>query len=268
MRLLLCGFFLAAAVCASAQHPDPAASASAAPLAATGRSIYLSNCAGCHGADGRGGRGPTLAGSSSVQSKSDAQLTTIVKKGIPGSQMPAFGYFQQDELTPLIAFLREMNRSGSNEEKITGDPAHGKAVYAAQRCAMCHQIAGEGSVYAPDLSQIGSARSVAYLRDSIVKPSADIQPEYRGVTVELKTGESISGVRINEDTFSVQIRDISQQFRMFRKDQVRRVTPMRDSLMPAYLQLKPADLNDLLAYLNSLRSGSATGDVKQSEGIR
>lgn len=67
-----------------------------------GRLLYLSNCARCHGLEGRGD-GPesaALAGSSrprdfkSVDWKSDARAATIeqiLKKGVPGTSMAAFG---------------------------------------------------------------------------------------------------------------------------------------------------------------------------------
>ena len=81
----------------------------------------------------------------------------------------------------------------------------------------------EGSVYGPELTRIGAGRSAEYIRESIVNPSADIPEEYEGVTVVTRDGKRITGVRINEDTFTVQLRDPSQNFRMFQKDEVREV---------------------------------------------
>ena len=76
-------------------------------------------------------------------------------------------------------------------------------------------------------------------------------------------------MRVNEDTFTVQIRDLTQNFRMFRKDAVREVIHETKSLMPAYTSLAPDDLTNLLAYLDSLRGDVKAGSgVKKSEGIR
>ena len=110
-----------------------------------------------------------------------------------------------------------------------------------------------GSTYGPDLTRIGQARPAHYLRESITEPSADIPPQYEGVTVVTRQGTRVQGVRVNEDTFSVQLRDASQKFRSFVKEDVQEVTPVKQSLMPAYKQIPAADLDDLVAYLSSLR---------------
>ena len=78
---------------------------------------------------------------------------------------------------------------------------------------------------------------------------------YDTVTVDLKNGEKVTGVAKNEDTFSVQLLDTSQRLRLFLKSEVEDVVHERKSLMPAYTEqmLNAAELQDLLAYLESLR---------------
>ena len=85
--------------------------------------------------------------------------------------------------------------------------------------------AAEGSTYGPDLTRIGGARSVKYLEESIVDPSADIPADYQGVTVVTKEGSRVVGVRVNEDSFTVQLRLPSQEFRSFVKDDAERSDP-------------------------------------------
>jgi len=73
--------------------------------------------------------------------------------------------------------------------------------------------------------------------------------------VVTKAGRSITGVRINEDTFSIQIRDLSNQFHSFWKNELTDIVkePKR-SIMPSYQSiLSAAELDDMLAYLESLR---------------
>jgi len=126
-----------------------------------------------------------------------------------------------------------------------------------------------GSIFGPDLSIIGSARSIEYLRESIVKPSADVPEEFEGVTVVLDDGSRVRGIRINEDTFSIQLRDPAQQIRMFQKDDLREVIHEKQSLMPAYQQLAPSDLDSLVAYLASLRGlAEPSADIKKAGGIK
>ena len=131
-----------------------------------GRAIFRSNCAFCHGLTGLGGRGPDLV---SGEKKPDAELKTVISKGIPGTTMPAFGNFSEDELNRLVAFLGHLRGTGVGLQKATGSPENGRRMYARHGCSGCHQIGAEGSTYGPDLTRIGGARSVKYLEESIVR---------------------------------------------------------------------------------------------------
>jgi putative heme-binding domain-containing protein len=182
--------------------------------------------------------------------------------------MPSFD-FEKDELDRLVVYVRTLSGSAGQAAPVAGDASKGRQVYERSGCAGCHRIGMQGSVYGPELTRIGAGRSADYIRESIVNPSADIPEEYRGVTVMTREGKRITGVRINEDTFTVQLRDASQNFRMFQKDEVQQVTHETKSLMPAYDALAGADLQNLLAYLDTLRGDvNAGAEVKKAEGIR
>ena len=237
-------------------------------LEEAGKALFRSNCAFCHGLDGRGGRGPNLVSAPRVHGDTDDAVKAIIRKSVPGSTMPAFPDLDPEELNALAAFVHHLAAGASGTETATGDPAAGRALYAANGCSNCHRIGRTGSVFAPELTRIGAARSLAYLKQSITDPSSDIPPEYVGVTVVTREGKSITGVRINEDTFTVQIRDRSQEFRNFSKDELRSVAVMKHSLMPPY-RFSEKDLDNLLAYLTSLKGeGPAAGRTRQAEGIR
>jgi hypothetical protein len=76
---------------------------------------------------------------------------------------------------------------------------------AAARAAT--SIHGEGGVAGPDLSVIGESRSAAYLRESIVNPGVAVPGSYLLVTVVPNSGQPVTGARVNEDSFAIQIRD-------------------------------------------------------------
>jgi putative heme-binding domain-containing protein len=201
--------------------------------------------------------------------RSDEDLKKVILEGVPGSSMPAFGGFDQDDLNSVVLFIHQLSSGGAQGEKLTGDPVKGRAVYERTGCAGCHQIAGQGSTFGPDLTRVGGARSLQYLRESIVNPSADVPDSYQGVTVLTKDGKKVSGIRINEDTFSVQVRLANEHFRSFVKEDAREVRAEKASLMPAYKNLPAADLDNLVAYLSSLRGTTDKGTkAKQAEGIR
>ena len=235
---------------------------------ADGKATFRSNCAFCHGLTGGGGRGPILNSGRLLHGSTDQDIKNVVTNGVPGTSMPSFE-FEKDELNHLVAYLHSLGGSAATTAPVAGDPVQGRKVYERSGCAACHRIGMEGSIYGPELTRIGAGRSSEYLHESIVNPSADIPDEYAGVTVVTRDGKRVTGVRINEDTFTVQLRDASQNFQMFQKDEVQQVIPETKSLMPAYSSLSKDDLRNLLAYLDTLRGDlNAGAAVKKAEGIR
>jgi hypothetical protein len=75
------------------------------------------------------------------------------------------------------------------------------------------------------------------------------------VVAVTKDGKHIPGIRLNEDTFSLQLMDVQERFHFFLKEGLREVTYERRSMMPDYDEqvLSEKGLQDLLAYLQSLR---------------
>jgi len=238
---------------------------------ADGKATFRSNCAFCHGLTGGGGRGPALSSGRFLHGSADDDIKNVIKSGVPGTTMPAFE-FEKDELDRLVAYVRTLSASSGKAASagpVAGDAVKGRQVYERSGCAGCHRVGSEGSVFGPELTRIGAGRSAEYIHESIVNPSADVPEEYAGVTVITRDGKRITGVRVNEDTFSVQLRDASQNFRMFQKDEVQQVIREAKSLMPAYSSLSHDDLQNLLAYLDSLRGDlNAGAGVKKEKGIR
>lgn len=234
-----------------------------------GKATFRANCAFCHGLTLVGGRGPALNLGRFLHGSTEGDIKIVIQNGVPGTNMASFD-FEKDELTHLVAYIRSWSRaSPQHGAPVAGDPIRGRQVYERNGCSGCHRVAGEGSVFGPELTRIGAGRSAEYIRESILDPSADISDDYGGVTVVTRDGKRITGLRVNEDTFSVQLRDVSQMFRMFQKDEVQQVIAETKSLMPAYKSLSAEDLQNLLAYLDTLRGDlSAGAGVKKEKGVR
>jgi cytochrome c oxidase cbb3-type subunit 3 len=234
----------------------------------SGKALFRSNCAFCHGVTGVGGRGPSLVTARISQGTSDADLTRIIQKGIAGTSMPAFESIDGDDLNKLIEHIRSLASSGAVAAPVSGDAKHGAQVYAANACGACHRVGEKGGDYGPNLTRIGGARSTEYIRQSIVEPSADIPQEYEGVTIVTAQDKKLTGVRVNEDTFSIQLRLQNGQFALYKKSELKSVTYEKKSPMPAYEKLPAKDLQDLLAYLDTLRGNvSAMDDATKAKGI-
>ena len=69
-----------------------------------GYTLFLMNCAHCHGSDARGDEGPDLHG----VTKSAVRISSVIKNGIKG-EMPKFGEKLTDtDVQALIAFVRSL----------------------------------------------------------------------------------------------------------------------------------------------------------------
>jgi len=77
------------------------------------------------------------------------------------------------------------------------------------------------------------------------------------MTVRLKTrhGREIKELRVNEDSFTIQVRDGAGRFESFEKKDLASVEHLpAESLMPSYKGRLPADeIDDLVAYLAGLK---------------
>jgi cytochrome c oxidase cbb3-type subunit 3 len=232
-----------------------------------GASLFRGNCSPCHGLSARGGgRGPDLTAGRWVHGSSDADIFHTITHGVPGTEMPA-NDLEDSEVWAIMAYIRSL--APAKSAVASGDRVAGEKIFwQTAGCSTCHMVHGRGGVLGPDLSHVGAARSAPYLIDSIREPSRELTTgmldpnnhygvplEYDTVTVVTAAGQKITGIIKNEDTFSIQLMDTHQRLQCFLKKDLRRVSHQRTSLMPAYSEdmLKPSQLEDLVAYLESLR---------------
>jgi putative heme-binding domain-containing protein len=216
---------------------------------AAGRKIYEAQCALCHGQNAGGGRGPSLTRPALDRAPDDAALRKVISEGIE-PEMPGAWQLSPREVASVAEYVKSVGAMPS--EPVPGDAARGASVYRAQRCNTCHMVNGEGSGYGPELTDVGARRNAAYLAESIVKPASSLPDKFLYVEVA-SGGRTIRGVRANEDTFSIQVREVSGRTQSFSKSgavQIRKL--VGETPMPAY-SLRPVELTDLVAYLSSLR---------------
>jgi putative heme-binding domain-containing protein len=226
-----------------------------APAIELGRLQFRMACAGCHGLRATGGRsGPDLTRSTFESGNADADLYRVISDGISGTEMPAFaGRLQDDERWRLVSYVRSL--SPHDTTPISGDPAAGEKLFWEKGgCGQCHRIGTRGSSLAPNLSRAGRQRSLAFLRESVVSPDADVTSGYATITVITRDGKKITGIERGFDNFSAQLMDLSGRYYSFQKDNVMSMQREYRSVMPSnYSRLFSAkELDDLLAYLARL----------------
>ncbi len=232
--------------------PETNPYSSAADLEA-GRKLYLGRCGHCHGQGGEGGHGPVLNTGQFRHGGSDRDLFLVLRNGIPGTEMPGAFNLPEMEIWRMTAHVKELGRQGAPDDPVTGDPAAGAIVYRKYGCAQCHSVDGQGGFLGPDLADIGTRRAARHLRESVVNPSADISLDYRPVAVITSAGNSISGIHLNEDEYSIHLRDLGGDLRSFLKGELKQMRLPRESVMPAYAALPKTELENLVAYMSSLR---------------
>jgi putative heme-binding domain-containing protein len=219
-----------------------------------GARVYNAQCAVCHGANGDMVPGIDLRRAQFRGPRSDDDLARIVTAGVPGAGMPPFALPPQD-VAAVIAFVRA--GFDTSAPVTVGSATRGRALVEGKgECLMCHRIRGRGPRVAPDLSDIGLARTPAALQRTLLDPSAAMLPINRPVRIVMKDGRTIAGRRLNEDTYTVQVIDAQERLLSIAKADVRTLTVETRSPMPAYAtRFTPEELSDVLAYLLTLKEG-------------
>jgi cytochrome c oxidase cbb3-type subunit 3 len=219
-----------------------------------GKRLFAANCAVCHGPEGAGGRGANLAQPALRRAADDRGLFLVIRQGVPGTEMPpAWWVLNEHEIWQVAAYVRSLGRV--TLESVPGDTRTGGNLFRTQGCVACHQVGAEGGRLGPPLTDIGTRRGAAYLRAKVIEPAASLPEEFLQVQIVTRDGKRLSGIRLNEDNYSIQVRDLTDQLHSFWKDDLTSLErqPGR-SPMPSYRdRLADRQLDDVVAYLVSLR---------------
>jgi cytochrome c oxidase cbb3-type subunit III len=217
-----------------------------------GAKLYRSQCAGCHGPNGSGtGAGPSLTSGMFKHGGSDEGLFRTVSKGLPGTSMPGFS-FSGLQIWQLVTQVRALGIvHGVSPSR--GDPKSGAGLFKAN-CSNCHAVAGDGGRSGPDLTGVASRRSYTDLRTAMLEPDAEVESEFWSVAVRTTAGQTVRGIRLNEDTSSIQIRTDQGRLVSLLKHEVAGMDLNRRSPMPSFKEkLSEAQMQDVIAYLMGLR---------------
>ena len=217
-----------------------------------GRQLYESQCGSCHGPEGNGGRGANLAQPRLRRAANDQALFTIIRRGIRGTEMPG-SLLTPNQVSNVAAYVRTLGRVAP--EAISGDSGRGAAVYAGLDCARCHTLRGRGGIVGPALDDIGARRSAAYLQEAFLDPEAAVPSGFLQLSVVTRDGRTLTGIRVNEDGFSIQFRDLSGRLHSFWKTELDTLEHQwQRSPMQSYAaRLTTEQTDDLVAYLVSLK---------------
>jgi cytochrome c oxidase cbb3-type subunit 3 len=158
--------------------------------------LYSQNCAGCHGAEGRGGAAIALADPVYLAIAGDAAISKVITNGVRGTAMPAFaqsagGMLTDKQIDVITSGIRSRwGRSGildaanppSYAEKSAGSASRGELAYKMY-CESCHGPGGRGG---PKGSAITDGTFLALvsdqgLRTTVIAGRSELgAPDWRG----------------------------------------------------------------------------------------
>jgi putative heme-binding domain-containing protein len=229
-----------------------------APAEARGKQLFEGQCSRCHGMQGGGGAGANLRRPKLPRAPDDETLFDLIRSGIPESGMPYTWAMNDNEVRDVIAYVRSLGRVAP--EPLPGDPAKGKLVYHKADCGTCHIIAGKGGSLGPELTEVGARRGIPFLRGALLHPGKDRPADAEGYATHLpvlaikKDGRLLTGLRVNEDTFTIQLRDNNNRLHSLQKSDLEALHQLDVSMMPGYEKtLSPSEIDQLVSYLASLR---------------
>lgn len=119
--------------------------------------LFSENCAGCHGAEGRGGAAIALSDPVYLALADDASIRKVITNGVRGTAMPAFaessgGMLTNKQVDVITSGMRsrwsrqrilEGANPPSYASKFAGNPQQGEVAYQTY-CASCHGAGGRG----------------------------------------------------------------------------------------------------------------------------
>ncbi|MGC2467446.1 MAG: cytochrome c [Candidatus Acidiferrum sp.] len=137
--------------------------------------LYAQNCAGCHGAEGRGGAAIALANPVYLAIADDTVIRKVIANGVRGTAMPAFADSAGGMLTDAqIDVITKGMRSRWSKQgvldtgsapfyapKSAGDDQRGEVAYKTY-CESCHGPGGSGG---PNASSITDDSFLALVSD-------------------------------------------------------------------------------------------------------
>lgn len=219
---------------------------------AQGKKLYGGRCAGCHGPAGDGGKGANLAVAVLPRGAADRDLYRVIRFGLAETEMPS-SLMPEREIWQVTAFVRTLGRLQGGT--VPGDSKRGAALVSGKgECLRCHAIGITGGGMGPALNDVGSRRSPVYLLGKLTDPAGDVPEQFRLVELKTRGGTQVSGVRLSEDTWSIQVKDFRDRIHSFWKEDLAELKVERRTPMPSYRDRFNADeMRDVVAYLAGSR---------------
>jgi mono/diheme cytochrome c family protein len=256
--------------------PQPLAPAT--PLE-TGKQLYASHCAQCHGDTGDGNGlaarflfpkprnfrlGQFRLVTTTNRVPSDDDLLNIITRGMPGSAMFPFGHLSDAERRGLVAYVRQLTRTGIEDRFRQAATEAGEELDPAQLARNVDRLVQAGSVLElpPDLPA-ASNESLARGREMYLKQCATCHGE-------TGKGDGAKEQR-DDDGTPTRPRDFTRGIFKGGRDRLqlyaRIAIGMPGTPMPASPHLKPGEIGDMVTFIQSLSDATAQAKVEHKRSL-
>jgi cytochrome c oxidase cbb3-type subunit 3 len=221
-----------------------------------GNTLFIQNCAFCHGKEAGGGEsGPDLTRSKVVSSdKNGESVGPVVRGGRPDKGMPSFGSLGDAQILNLVAFIHAKqdaalsesgNRRGVEDSDLqTGNAAAGKQYFeGAGGCSKCHSATGDLAGIATKYTGLRLEMQMLYPRDVKEK-----------VSVKTPSGETLNGVVEYQDEFTIGMRDSHGTYHSWPVNKITfKVDDPLKAHEDAFSKYTDEDIHNVLAYMQTLK---------------
>jgi putative heme-binding domain-containing protein len=141
-----------------------------------------------------------------------------------------------------------------------GDPRRGRQLFFdadKSQCLKCHRLGDKGERIGPELTGVGGRFARVYLVESILEPSRTIAPSFGTLVLTLKSGKTLTGVKVAETETTLTLADNQGQKHTLAKADVEEQQPSPLSTMPEGLEKRftEEEFVDLIAFLVSQKEG-------------
>ena len=236
------------------QGPLPQHAKFSATQIGTGSTLFLQNCAFCHGKDAGGGEaGPDLTRSKMVSSDQNGEgIAPVIRNGRTDKGMPKFNLPDSD-IVDLVAFIHSQqdkalsqsgNRKGVDPSDLqTGNVEAGQRYFeGAGGCTKCHSATSLAGV-ATRLNGLRLEMQMLYPRDVKSK-----------ITVKTKSGQKLTGTLQYHDEFTIGMTDSSGTYHSWPTTAVTfQIDDPLQAHAAALSKYTDDDIHNLIAYIQTLK---------------
>ncbi|MEW6305163.1 MAG: PVC-type heme-binding CxxCH protein [Verrucomicrobiota bacterium] len=176
-----------------------------------------------------------------------SRRAVLLKHADPVIQQRAAKLFGQDAVTPR----KEVIEKYRSALALKGDAKRGQQIYTTA-CLACHRMGDQGNDVGPNLATV-RAWSVEQLLTNILDPNREVSPNYVEYLIELKDGQTVSGLIATETANSLTLKRADGAQETVLRQNIAQMSSSGLSLMPEGLEatVTPQQMADLIAFVLS-----------------